>query len=47
MDLEAGNPIEYVFQPIIDYGKKTGTPTPYLESLTKVIRTLEKKKLKS
>ena len=47
MDLEAGNPIEYVFQPIIDYGKKTGTPTPYLESLTKVMRTLEKKKRKS
>jgi 2-dehydropantoate 2-reductase len=47
MDLEAGNPIEYVFQPIIDYGKKTGTPTPFLESLTKVMRTLEKKKRKS
>jgi 2-dehydropantoate 2-reductase len=47
MDLEAGNPIEYVFQPIINYGKKTGTPTPYLESLTKVMRTLEKKKRKS
>jgi len=44
MDLEAGNPIEYVFQPIIDYGKKTGIPTPYLDSLTKVMRTLEKKK---
>jgi len=44
MDLEAGNPIEYVFLPIIDYGKKTGIPTPYLDSLTKVMRTLEKKK---
>lgn len=44
IDLEAGNPIEYVFQPIIDYGKKTGTHTPYLDSLTKVMRTLEKKK---
>lgn len=41
LDLEAGNPIEYIFQPIIDYGKKTGYPTPYLESLTKVVRTLE------
>ncbi len=46
IDLEAGNPIEYIFQPIIDYGKKTGLPTPYLESLTKVIRTLEKQKRK-
>lgn len=44
LDLEAGNPIEYVFQPIIDYGKKTGVPTPFLESLTKVIRTLEHQK---
>ncbi len=43
IDLEAGNPIEYIFQPIIDYGKKKRTPTPYLESLTKVIRTLEKR----
>jgi 2-dehydropantoate 2-reductase len=41
LDLEAGNPIEYIFQPIIDYGKKTGTPTPFLESLTKVMQTLE------
>ncbi len=47
MDLEAGNPIEYVFQPIIDYGEKTGIPTPYLNSLTKVMRTLEKKRRKS
>jgi len=46
IDLEAGNPIEYIFQPIIDYGKKTGSPTPYLESLTKVVRTLEKQKRK-
>lgn len=41
LDLEAGNPIEYIFQPIIDYGKKIGSPTPYLESLTRVVRTLE------
>jgi 2-dehydropantoate 2-reductase len=41
LDLEAGNPIEYIFQPIIDYGKKMGTPTPFLESLTKVMQTLE------
>jgi 2-dehydropantoate 2-reductase len=41
LDLEAGNPIEYIFQPIIDYGKKTGFPTPYLESLTKIVRALE------
>lgn len=46
LDLEAGNPIEYIFQPIIDYGKKTGVPTPYLESLTKVMRALELKKRK-
>lgn len=41
LDLEAGNPIEYIFQPIIDYGKKVGCPTPYLESLTKVMVALE------
>jgi 2-dehydropantoate 2-reductase len=41
LDLEAGNPIEYIFKPIIDYGKKVGTPTPFLESLTKVMQTLE------
>jgi 2-dehydropantoate 2-reductase len=41
LDLEAGNPIEYIFQPIIEYGKKVGTPTPFLESLTKVMQTLE------
>jgi 2-dehydropantoate 2-reductase len=41
LDLEAGNPIEYIFQPIIDYGKKVGIPTPFLESLTKVMQTLE------
>ncbi len=46
IDLEAGNPIEYIFQPIIDYGKKTRTPTPYLESLTKVVLSLEKKQRK-
>jgi 2-dehydropantoate 2-reductase len=44
LDLEAGNPIEYIFQPIIDYGKKTGPPTPFLESLTKVLQSLEKQK---
>ena len=46
IDLEAGNPIEYIFQPIIDYGKKTSSPTPYLESLTKVVRSLEMQKRK-
>ena len=46
LDLEAGNPIEYIFQPIIDYGKKVGLPTPYLESLTKVVRALEHQKRK-
>ena len=44
IDLEAGNPIEYIFQPIIDYGKKVKSPTPVLESLTKVMRILEHKK---
>lgn len=44
IDLEAGNPIEYIFQPIIDYGKKVKTPTPFLEALTKLVRTLEHKK---
>jgi 2-dehydropantoate 2-reductase len=43
VDLEAGNPVEYVFQPIIDYGKKLRTPTPVLESLTKVLQVLEKR----
>ena len=46
IDLEAGNPIEYVFQTIIDYGKEIGSPTPYLDSLTKVVRTLETQKRK-
>ncbi len=46
IDLEAGNPIEYIFQPIIDYGKKVRFPTPFLESLTKVVRALEKQKRK-
>lgn len=46
LDLEAGNPIEYIFQPIIDYGKKVGHPTPFLESLTKVMRTLEMQRRK-
>jgi 2-dehydropantoate 2-reductase len=41
LDLEAGNPIEYIFKPIIDYGKKVGMPTPFLESLTKVMQALE------
>jgi len=44
LDLEAGNPIEYIFQPIIDYGKKVGSPTPVLESLTRIMKTLEKQK---
>ncbi len=44
LDLEAGNPIEYIFQPIIDYGKKVRSPTPVLESLTRVMRILEKQK---
>lgn len=44
LDLEAGNPVEYVFQPIIDYGKKMGSPIPYLESLTRAVRTLEREK---
>ncbi len=44
IDLEAGNPIEYIFQPIIEYGKKFKCPTPYLESLTRVLRTLEHRK---
>jgi ketopantoate reductase len=43
LDMEAGNPIEYIFQPIIDYGKRMDVPTPFLESLTKVMRTLEHK----
>jgi ketopantoate reductase len=47
LDLEAGNPIEYVYQPIIDYGKEIDSPTPYLESLTKVVWALEKEKRKS
>ena len=44
LDLEAGNPIEYIFQPIIEYGKNIGSPTPVLESLTRIMRTLEKQK---
>jgi 2-dehydropantoate 2-reductase len=47
LDLEAGNPVEYVFQPIIDYGKKIDCPTPFLESLTRAVRTLEREKMKS
>jgi len=47
LDLEAGNPVEYVFQPIIDYGKKIDSPTPYLESLTRAVRILEREKRKS
>lgn len=46
IDLEAGNPIEYIFQTIIDYGKKMDSPTPHLESLTKVVRALENQKRK-
>jgi ketopantoate reductase len=44
VDLDRGNPIEYVFQPILDYGKKLKIPTPVLESLTKVLRVLEKRR---
>ena len=44
IDLEAGNPVEYVFQPIIDYGRKLETPTPCLQSLTWIMRTLEKER---
>jgi len=47
LDLETGNPIEYIFQPIIDYGKKVGSPTPFLESLTRIVRTLENQKRKT
>jgi len=47
LDLEAGNPIEYIFLPIIDYGKKIGSPTPVLESLTRIMRSLEKQNRKS
>ncbi|NIM58030.1 MAG: 2-dehydropantoate 2-reductase [Candidatus Aminicenantes bacterium] len=47
LDLEAGNPVEYVYQPIIDYGKEIGSPTPYLEALTRVVRILENQKRKS
>ena len=47
LDLEAGNLVEYVYQPIIDYGKEIDSPTPYLESLTKVVWALEKEKRKS
>ena len=44
MDLEAGNPIEYIFQTIIDYGKECSCPAPYLDSLTKVVKALEYKR---
>lgn len=44
LDLEVGNPIEYIFQTIIDYGKKYGISTPFLKSLTLILRTLEKQK---
>ncbi|MGD2245185.1 MAG: 2-dehydropantoate 2-reductase [Candidatus Aminicenantes bacterium] len=46
LDLEAGNPIEYIFEPIIEYGKKMEAPTPFLESLTKVMKALEKQNIK-
>ncbi|MBM3296081.1 MAG: ketopantoate reductase family protein [Candidatus Aminicenantes bacterium] len=44
VDLERGTPVEYVFQPLIVEGKKLGVPTPCLESLTLVIRALEKRR---
>lgn len=47
LDLEAGNPIEYIFQPIIDYGKKVGPSTPVLESLTRIMKALETQKRKT
>jgi 2-dehydropantoate 2-reductase len=44
VDLEAGLPVEYVFQPIIDGGRVCGVPTPCLEALTLVMRALEKQR---
>ncbi|MDD8025894.1 MAG: 2-dehydropantoate 2-reductase [Acidobacteriota bacterium] len=44
VDLEAGLPVEYVFQPIIDAGHASRTPTPCLEALTLVMRALEKRR---
>jgi len=44
VDLEAGWPVEYVFQPIIDLGRKLQSPTPCLESLTMIMRALEKRR---
>ena len=47
VDLEAGNPIEYVFQPIIDLGRAVGSPTPCLETLTLIMRAQEKRRDRS
>jgi 2-dehydropantoate 2-reductase len=44
VDLEAGLPVEYVFQPIIDWGRTVQSPTPCLETLTLVMRALEKRR---
>lgn len=44
VDLEAGLPVEYVFQPIIDLGRKVQSPTPCLEALTMIMRALEKRR---
>ena len=46
IDLEKGNPVEYVFQQVIDYGHKLSVSTPYLEALTMIMRTLEKRRQK-
>ncbi|MFQ6082071.1 MAG: ketopantoate reductase family protein [Candidatus Aminicenantia bacterium] len=43
IDLEQGNPteIDFINQKIIYYGKKTKVPTPYLDSLTNIIKVME------
>lgn len=47
VDLESGLPVEYVFQPIIDWGRTVQSPTPCLETLTLVMRALEKRRDRS
>jgi ketopantoate reductase len=47
VDLEVGNPIEYVFQPIIDFGRAVGSPTPCLETLTLIMRAQEERRDRS
>lgn len=44
VDLEAGLPVEYVFQPIIDAGRAGRIPTPCLETLTMLLRAMEKRR---